>query len=157
MELVSTHWVRDGDLGCHGNLLGRILLGWLDDAANCMACQAAGSHNMVVFCMDDTRFTNGIRSGHLIKLYGEVTEIGRTSVSLRIEAKRCDVESGEVKIALRSRVMYVQIDEKGNSVSISDEAHSKFPNVSRRERAKRVRERWSNEENNERHVDFIAP
>ena len=157
MELLSTHWVQDGELGCHGNLLGRVLLGWMDDAANCMACQVAGSHNMVVFCMDDTRFTYGIRSGHLIKVYGEVTEIGRTSVSLRIEAKCCDVESSEVKVALKSRTKYVQIDEKGNSVPISDEVHSKFPDVSRRERAKRVRERWSDEEDNERHVDFIAP
>ena len=47
MQLISTHFVKTGNVGYHGNLFGGTLLSWLDEAGAAFAAEKCGSPRMV--------------------------------------------------------------------------------------------------------------
>ena len=87
MELISTHPVKKSDLGFHGNLFGGKLLAWVDAAGASYASQVCDTPRMVTVLIDECVFKKPAKEGHLLKIYGDVKSIGRTSVTLSIEAR----------------------------------------------------------------------
>jgi len=132
MELITTHMIRDSDLGYHSNLFGGFLLAWLDEAGVAFACQLCDTPRMVTVSMKDTHFVNPVKAGQILKIYAQVSEIGGSSVTLDMEARRHNVYSGKQKIVLKTQVSYVRIDEDGSSIPISERVHKKHPSKSRK-------------------------
>ena len=100
MTLISTHPVKKGDLGFHGNLFGGKLLAWCDAAGAALATQIADTPRMVTVLIDECLFKKPAKEGHLLKIYGKVDTIGRTSVTLKLEARAHNVYSGKQSIIL---------------------------------------------------------
>ena len=58
MTLISTHPVKKGDLGFHGNLFGGKLLAWCDAAGAALATQIADTPRMVTVLIDECLFNS---------------------------------------------------------------------------------------------------
>lgn len=125
MELITTHPVKKSDLGFHGNLFGGKLLAWIDAAGAAFAAQVCDTPRMVTVAIDKCVFTKPAREGQMLKIYGGVSEIGRTSVTLTLEARAHNVYTGVQSPVLTTNIKFVRIDEDGNPIPISDRVKEK--------------------------------
>jgi acyl-CoA thioesterase YciA len=118
MELISTHTVMTGDLGVKGNLFGGQTLAWLDMAASELAVQKIRNPNVLTVKFSECIFHRPAKINNLIKIYGDVERIGRTSITIKVEARRNDVITGEEVLICSTSVVFVQIDENGRPTEI---------------------------------------
>lgn len=133
MDLISTHLVKKSDLGTYGNLFGGQLMKWLDIAGAAYAMQICDSPRMVTISIDRCEFKKPAKEGQIVKLYACIYEIGRTSITLRVEARSHNVYSGEQKVIVSTHIKFIRIDEDGNSIAISNEVRLRNPNFLRKE------------------------
>lgn len=126
MELISTHPVKKSDLGFHGNLFGGKLLAWIDAAGAAYAAQACDTPRMVTICIDECVFKRPAKEGNLLKIYGEVSKVGNTSISLLVEARSHNVYDGRQNAILSTVITFVRIDEQGTSIPISERVRERF-------------------------------
>lgn len=124
MNLISTHTIKKSDLGFHGNLFGGKLLAWLDSAAAAFAMEECHNRRMVTVKIDECIFKKPAKEGQLLKIYGKVTQIGRTSINLYIEARCYNVYTEKEEVVLSTNFVFVRIDEEGNSIPISDQTRN---------------------------------
>ena len=126
MELLNTHPVKKSDLGFHGNLFGGKLLAWLDASAAGYAAQCCDSPRMVTISIDKCIFKRPAKEGQLIKIYGSIDTIGRTSIVLKLEARSHNVYDGRQALILSTYMTFVRIDEQGEPIPISDRVKKKW-------------------------------
>lgn len=126
MQLITSHPIKKSDLGFHANLFGGKLLAWLDAAAASFAMEVADTPRMVTVKIDECVFRKPAKKGQLIKMYGEVADIGNTSLTLYIEARAHNVYSGNQSVILSTNIKFVRIDENGDPIPISERVHNKF-------------------------------
>jgi len=126
MELISTHVCKTMDIGNAGNMFGGHMLSLLDEAAGAYAAQLCDTPLMVTVKIDECIFKNPVRVGNLIKIYGEIADIGTASISLNMEARRHSVYTGEQKAVVSTSIKFVRIDEDGNPIPISERVKIKY-------------------------------
>lgn len=126
MQLISTHPVKKSDLGFHANLFGGKLLAWLDASAAAYAMQVCDTPRMVTVMIDKCEFKRAAKEGQMIKIYGDVKEIGNTSITLYMEARSHNVYSGKQTIILSTNIKFVRIDENNDPIPISERVRDKF-------------------------------
>ena len=120
MELITTHPVKKSDLGFHKNLFGGKLLAWIDAAGAAYAAQVCDSPRLVTVAIDKCVFKKPAREGQMLKIYGEVAEVGTTSIDLKLEARAHSVYTGLQSIILSTHIKFVRVDEEGNPIPISE-------------------------------------
>ena len=128
MELLNTHPIKKSDLGFHGNLFGGKLLAWIDASAAAYAMQVCDTPRMVTVKIDECIFEKPAKEGQLLKIYGGVHEIGRTSITVYMEARSHNVYSGKQNLILSTNIKFVRIDEQGDPVPISERVKNKYKN-----------------------------
>jgi acyl-CoA thioesterase YciA len=133
MELLNSHPIKKSDLGFHGNLFGGKLLAWIDASAAGYSMQLCDTPRMVTIAIDSCFFEKPAKEGQLIKIYGSPSEIGRTSISLNIEARSHNVYTGKQKVVLKTKIKFVKIDEEGNPIPISEKARERVRNLIQKE------------------------
>ena len=126
MELISTHPIKKSDLGFHSNLFGGKLLAWLDASAAAYAMQVCDTPRMVTVKIDECVFKKPAKEGQMIKIYGDVAEVGNTSITLYMEARSHNVYSGKQSIILSTKIKFVRIDENNDPIPISERVKNKF-------------------------------
>lgn len=126
MELISTHPIKKSDLGFHGNLFGGTLLKLIDGAAAGYSIQLCNTPRMVTVAIDKCFFEKPAREGQLIKIYGQPSAIGNTSVTLYMEARAHNVYTGNQTIILRTNIKFVRIDEEGHPIPIDEKGRKKI-------------------------------
>jgi acyl-CoA thioesterase YciA len=126
MELITTKIVLARDIGVHGNLFGGIMLAWLDEAGAAYACQVADSSRLVTKHISEVNFKRPVKTGRIVKIYGKVEHVGNTSVSILLEARRHNPFSGTQKIVCTTNMVFVQIDEEGESLRLSKKVKDKW-------------------------------
>ena len=126
MELISTHFCKSANVGYHGNLFGGTMLAWLDEAGAAFACQACDTPRMVTKRIAEVVFNKPVRPGQIIKIYGEVTEVGNSSIVIRLEARRHSVYNGSQRTVLTTEMTFVRIDGDGESIPISEKVKIKY-------------------------------
>ena len=131
MELITTHIAMTRDMGVSGNLFGGIMMAWIDEAASVMACQICHTPNMVTVKIDELVFRKKVKEGFLIKLYGEVVEMGKSSITLKIESRKGSVYSGEEDIVVSTRITFVRIDEAGDPTPIPSPVRERYAHLSK--------------------------
>jgi len=125
MQLITTHPVKKSDLGFHANLFGGKLLGWLDAAAAGFAMEVCDTPRMVTVKIDECIFRKPAREGQLIKIYGEVSDVGNASITMYMEARAHNVYSGVQTVILSTNIVFCRIDENGDPIPISERVKSK--------------------------------
>ncbi len=128
MELITTHPIKKSDLGFHGNLFGGKLLAWIDAAGAAYAAQVCDTPRMVTIAIDKCIFKKPAREGQMLKIYGSVTEIGTTSITLNLEARAHSVYTGQQSIVLSTNIKFVRVDEDGNPIPLADRVKEKIKN-----------------------------
>lgn len=124
--IISTHPIKKSDLGFHGNLFGGKLLAWLDAAGAAYAMEVCDSQRMVTVKIDECVFKKPAKEGQLLKIYGKVLDIGKSSLTLELEARSHNVYSGTQSVILSTNIKFVSIDENGDSIPVSDRVKSKY-------------------------------
>jgi len=81
---------------------------------------------MVTVLIDECLFKKPAKEGHLLKIYGRVDSIGRTSVTLKLEARAHNVYSGNQSIILSTNIKFVRIDENNEAIPISERVRNKY-------------------------------
>ncbi len=112
----------------NNNLFGGTMLAWLDEAAGTLAAEEACSRNMVTLKIDEVLFKQPVKVNDHIKIYGKLTGMGRTSVSLEIEARRFNFCDGTTELVCSTRMLFVNIDENGRAHPIANHIRKKFDN-----------------------------
>lgn len=126
MELLNTHPIKKSDLGFHGNLFGGKLLAWIDAAAAGFAMQLCDSPRMVTVSIDKCNFEKPARESQLLKIYGEPSELGNTSVTMYLEARAHNVYTGKQTLVLKTHIKFVHIDEEGNPIPIGEKGRTRI-------------------------------
>ena len=126
MQLLNTHPIKKSDLGFHGNLFGGKLLAWLDASAAGYAMQVCDNPRMVTVSIDRCEFKKPAKEGQLLKIYGRVSIIGNTSITLYMEARSHNVYSGKQNLILSTNIKFVRIDEEGDPLPISERVKKKY-------------------------------
>ena len=126
MELISTHPIKKSDLGFHANLFGGKLLAWLDAAGAAMAMEVCDTPRMVTIKIDECIFKRPAKEGQLIKIYGEVSDVGNTSLTLYLEARAHNVYSGQQSVILSTKIKFVRIDENNDPIPSSERVKSRY-------------------------------
>jgi acyl-CoA thioesterase YciA len=73
---------------------------------------------MVTKSISGVTFEKPVRPGQIIKIYGDVVEIGTTSITISLEARRHSVYNGSQKKVCSIDMIFVRIDGDGESVPI---------------------------------------
>lgn len=128
MILISTHPIKKADLGFHANLFGGKMLSWIDAAGAAMAMEVCDTPRMVTIKIDECLFKRPAREGQLLKIYGRVSNVGNTSITLQLEARAHNVYSGQQSLILSTNIKFVRIDENNEPVPISDRVRKKYSN-----------------------------
>jgi len=126
MQLISTHPIKKADLGFHANLFGGKLLAWLDAAGAAFAMEVCDTPRMVTIKIDECLFKRPAKEGQLLKIYGDVKEIGNTSITLYLEARAHNVYSGSQSVILSTNIKFVRIDENNEPIPISERVKLKY-------------------------------
>jgi len=126
MDLLATHPVKKLDLGFHGNLFGGKLLSWVDSAVAAYAMEKCRSQNMITIAIDECVFKRPAKEKNLVKIYAEVSRIGNTSATFRVEARAYNVFRGDEVVLLATNMTFVRVDDEGQPISISQQVKQTF-------------------------------
>ncbi len=102
------------------------MLAWLDEAAAAYAAQVADTPRMVTRHIASLTFEKPCRPGQIIKVYGDVAKVGKTSLRLNIEARRHSVYNGTQRTVVRTQMTFVRIDGDGEAIPISEKVRQKY-------------------------------
>jgi acyl-CoA thioesterase YciA len=130
MELITHKICMTRDLGVHGNLFGGLMLAWMDEAAAAMATKICHSPNMVTVKIEEVVFKKAVKVGMQILIYGEVSKMGKSSITLQMEARKYNVYSAEETTVCTTNIVFVRIDENGDSVPIPSPVRERYAHLS---------------------------
>ena len=126
MQLISTHICKTRDVGNHGNLFGGVMLAWIDEAGAAIAAEFAETGKIVTKHISALDFKNAVRPGQLIKMYGKVLKVGKSSLTIQVEARRHSVYNGTQKLVCKCDMVFVRIDGDGEAVPIAPHIKNKL-------------------------------
>ncbi len=129
MEKLAIKLCMTKDIGVHGNLFGGNMLAWLDEAAATWACGICKNPNMVTAKIDETIFERPVKIGDQVIIYGDVKRVGKSSLTVYIEARNKDFYSGEEEIVCSTIFIFVRINEKGKSIPIDDTVRREYAHL----------------------------
>lgn len=117
------------DIGIHGNLFGGILMAWLDESAAAFATEFCCTPNMVTVRVGELIFKKPLKSGQHVRIYGQVARLGRTSVTLDLEARKYSVYNAEETVVCTTSFTFVRIDDDGTPTPIGESVRRRFENA----------------------------
>ena len=126
MQLIATHICKGQNIGVHGNLFGGVMLSWLDEAGAAFAAEFAETGKIVTKHISALDFQRAVRPGQLIKIYGKIAHLGRSSLKIDIEARRHSVYNGTQKNVCKCQMVFVRIDGDGEPVPIAPHIRKKI-------------------------------
>ena len=126
MELISTNVAMSNKMGVHGNMFGGHLLSILDESGAAYASQLCDTPRMVTVKMEEVVFKRPVKVGNILKVYGEVDKIGKTSITLKLEARKHNVYTGQQKNVCSTKIVFVRIDDEGAPVPISERVKKRY-------------------------------
>jgi acyl-CoA thioesterase YciA len=100
------------DTNAYGDIFGGWLVALMDSAAGLVAARRAKGRAVTV-AMDGMQFLHPVKVGDEVSVYGEITKIGRTSMTIEVEAWRRLRESEDTCKVTAAVFTFVAIDEKG--------------------------------------------
>ncbi len=80
---------------------------------------------MVTIKMAEVHFRKPVRPGQIIKIYGELKNIGTCSATVSLEARRHSPYNGSQRTVLTTEMTFVRVDGDGEAVPIGDHVKKK--------------------------------
>ena len=126
MKLLTKRIVMTKNIGIHGNLFGGTLMSWIDEAAAAHATEYCFTPNMVTVRVGELTFKKPLKAGQHLRIYGEVSKVGTTSITLHIEARKYCVYSGDETVVCVTSITFVRIDDDGTPTPIGENIRNKY-------------------------------
>lgn len=126
MELITTRVCMASQIGVHGNLFGGEMLSVLDESGAVYTCQICDTPRMVTKKIEEVIFQRPVKTGNLIKIYGSVENIGNTSITINLEARKHNVYTGVQDLVCSTKMVFVRIDDEGAPVPISERVKKRY-------------------------------
>ncbi len=126
MRLISTKICKTSDIGVNNNLFGGRMLSWLDESAGTMAAEEVCSQHVVTLKMDQVLFKKPVHVNDHIRIYGKVIKVGKSSVTLFLDARRFDFSTQQEDGVCSTKMTFVKIDESGKPSDINPKIRSKL-------------------------------
>lgn len=104
--------VLPNDANTMGNVLGGMVLHWIDLAAAVVAHRHCRSE-AVTASIDQVSFLAPIKVGQLAVIAARMTGTGKTSMEIRVDVQSEDLLSGERRQTLTAYLTFVAVDGKG--------------------------------------------
>lgn len=120
MKLINKKICMGKDIGIHGNVFGGYIMSWIDEAAAAFATEYCCTPNMVTLRVGELLFKKPLKAGNHVRLYGEVTHLGNTSIDIKIEARKFNLYSGEETVVCTTSITFVRIDDDGQPTPIGE-------------------------------------
>ena len=108
------------DANANGDIFGGWVLSQMDIAGGMIAGRVAKGR-VVTVAVDAMTFHRPIQIGDVVSIYGKVSKIGRTSITVDLETiVERRLEPGEIKVT-EGKYIFVAINDKGESRPVSNE------------------------------------
>lgn len=111
MRFHTRKWVKPEDLNPNGTLFGGRLLEWIDEESALYTVIQLENPRVVTKYISEINFMSSAKQGDIIELGIEVTKFGKTSITLKCEAR--NKMTRETILTVENIVM-VNLDEHGN-------------------------------------------
>lgn len=110
MSFRTRKWVRPEDLNANGTLFGGSLLRWIDEEAAVYAIIQLGNGRVVTKYMSEIEFVSSAAEGDIVEIGLVATAFGRTSLTMRAEARNLFTQESILTI---DQLVFVNLDDQG--------------------------------------------
>ncbi len=116
-KVEMSQLVLPNDTNLLGNLKGAQLMYWIDIAA---ALTASRHSNCIVatVSMDKMDFKHPIRVGEMAKLVAKLTEVGNTSMKIKVEVWAENLRTGAILLTNEAHLVFVALDDTGKPTRV---------------------------------------
>jgi acyl-CoA hydrolase len=135
---VMTEMIMPNDTNPLGNLMGGILMKWMDIAAAISAAKHCESH-VVTASVDHVSFQDGIKLGEVITLKASVTRAWNTSVEVFVEVMANDITGSGARKSNHAYLSFVAVDQETKKPKpvpkvrpVTGEEQSRYESANRR-------------------------
>ena len=111
MNYHTRKWIKPEDLNANHTLFGGKLLQWIDEEAALYAIIQLENPRTVTKYISEINFVNSAKQGDIIEIGIEVTNFGRTSITLSCEVRNKMTHQTIITI---DKIVFVSLDENGN-------------------------------------------
>ena len=87
MRFHTRKWVKPEDLNPNGTLFGGRLLEWIDEEAALYTIVQLENSKIVTKYISEINFMASAKKGDIVEMGMEVTKFGRSSISMKCEAR----------------------------------------------------------------------
>jgi acyl-CoA thioesterase YciA len=115
-------------------------MAWIDEAAAAFATEYCCTPNMVTVRVGELLFKKPLKAGHHLRIYGEVLNLGNTSITLSLEARKYSLYSGEETVVCSTNITFVRIDDDGTPTAIGESIRKRHDNLEFRVESSELRE-----------------
>ena len=112
--LTACHLVKSIDLNHHGTLFAGRMAEWVVEAGFMSARAALDCLPEAIVCVavDRLNFRRSVPKGSTVEIVGQAAHVGRSSVTIRIEANLCEARGGR-ELVTAGYATFVHIDSAG--------------------------------------------
>ena len=114
MKYFTRRLVKPTDLNTSDRLFGGQLLGWIDEEAAIYASCQMKHDTVVTKYLSEIDFKISARMGDILEFGLQVTEAGRTSLTLRCKVRQKKTHATIITI---ERIVFVAINDKGKPIA----------------------------------------
>jgi acyl-CoA thioesterase YciA len=120
-ELCIRTLAMPADTNGNGDIFGGWLLSQMDIAGGVFTSKVTRSRNVTV-AIDAMNFRKAVYVGDLVSVYGSLVRVGRTSVTIHLEAWVIRRKETQAILVTDGNFTYVSIDEQGKPQPIKQDA-----------------------------------
>lgn len=117
-DLIARHIVAVKDLGGADRLFGGVMLAWLDEAGAAFAMTKAGVSNLVTRHIEAMNFLAPGRMGDVLAIYGRVSRMGTTSISIEMKVLAEDPQTRAAREIVTTAFVFVAVDKWGKKTPL---------------------------------------
>lgn len=110
MRFHTRKWVKPEDLNPNGTLFGGRLLEWIDEEAALYTVVQMENQHIVTKLITEINFKSSARQGDIVEIGIEVTNFGRSSITMRCEVRNKMTRETIVTI---EKIVMVNLDPSG--------------------------------------------
>ena len=111
------------DANAYGDIFGGWLLSLMDSGAGLIAARRSKGRAVTV-AMDAMQFLQPVKVGDEVSVYAEIERVGRTSLTISVEAwRRARHQEESIKVT-EAKFTFVAIDDQGRPRSVEQEQTS---------------------------------